>query len=155
MKLRTGRLATLSMLAALLADQVTKMIVVSNAKALQTGIEVLTGFDLVFVQNDGLTFGMLAVVPWWGLTLLAIGVCCWLIILITRTHSRLEACAYGIIIGGALGNVIDRVRFGAVTDFLDFHVGNLHWPAFNFADTFVVGGVAILILAPIISKVHR
>ena len=155
MKLRTSILATLSILAAFMVDQVTKMIVFSNAKTLQTGIEVFSGFDLVFFQNGGVTFGMLAGFPWWGLTLLAIGICCWLIVLITRTHSRLEACAYGIIIGGALGSVIDRVRFGAVTDFLDFHVGNIHWPAFNFADAFVVGGVAILILAPIISKVHR
>ncbi len=155
MKLRTSILATLSILAAFMVDQVTKVIVFSNAKALQTGIEVFAGFDLVFFQNDGVTFGMFAGVPWWGLTLLAIGICCWLIVLITRTHSQLEACAYGIIIGGALGNVIDRMRFGAVTDFLDFHLGNLHWPAFNFADIFVVGGVAILILAPIISKAHR
>lgn len=93
---------------------------------------------------------MLAGFPWRGLTLLALGICCGLFLLLLRTQSQLEAIAYGAIIGGALGNILDRVRFRAVTDFLDFHIGDLHWPAFNLADVFVVGGVAILLLPPIL-----
>ena len=60
-----------------------------------------------------------------------------------RTRNRIEAIAYGSILGGALGNVVDRVRFRAVTDFFDFYLGSAHWPAFNMADVFVVGGVWI------------
>ena len=53
----------------------------------------------------------------------------------------------GAIVGGAFGNVADRLRLGAVVDFLDFHVGGHHWPAFNFADTAIVSGVALLVLS--------
>ncbi|KIN69861.1 Lipoprotein signal peptidase [Sulfitobacter noctilucae] len=60
-----------------------------------------------------------------------------------------------MIIGGALGNVMDRIRFRAVTDFLDFYIGDLHWPAFNLADVFVVSGVAILLLAPILQSLRQ
>jgi signal peptidase II len=148
--MRTRLIGLLSASVALLADQVTKMVVVGNASVLARGIEVFPGFDLVFFRNDGVTFGMLAGFPWWGLTLLALGICCGLFLLLLRTQSQLEAIAYGAIIGGALGNILDRIRFRAVTDFLDFHIGNLHWPAFNLADVFVVGGVAILLLAPIL-----
>ncbi len=144
--IRISMVGILSASVALLSDQVTKMIVVGNASVLAKGIEVFPGFDLMFFRNDGVTFGMLAGFPWWGLTLLALGICCWLVRLLLQTQSQLEALAYGAIIGGALGNVIDRIRFQAVTDFLDFHIGDLHWPAFNLADVFVVSGLAVLIL---------
>lgn len=153
--IRTNMVGILSALVALLADQVTKIIVMGNGSALVQGIEVFPGFDLVFVRNDGVTFGMLAGVPWWGLTLLAFSICCWLVVLLLRTQSQFEALAYGAIIGGALGNVMDRIRFRAVTDFLDFHIGDLHWPAFNLADVFVVSGVAILLLAPILQSLRQ
>lgn len=153
--IRTNMVGILSALVALLADQVTKIIVIGNGSALAQGIEVFLGFDLVFVRNDGVSFGMLAGVPWWGLTLLAFSICCWLVVLLLRTNSQHEALAYGVIIGGALGNVMDRIRFRAVTDFLDFYIGDLHWPAFNLADVFVVSGVAILLLAPILQSLRQ
>lgn len=62
-----------------------------------------------------------------------------------RADSRIEALAYGAVTGGALGNVMDRLRFQAVTDFLGFHIGALNWPAFNLADVFIVSGVAVLL----------
>ena len=65
---------------------------------------------------------------------------------------RAEALAYGAIIGGAIGDIIDRIRFRGVTDFLDFYVGSQHWPAFNMADVFVVCGVVLLIAAPRLSQ---
>jgi signal peptidase II len=71
--------------------------------------------------------------------------------MLLRTDNRAEAIAYGAIIGGALGNVLDRIRFRGVTDFLDFYVGSTHWPAFNMADVFVVGGVGLLLIAPWLS----
>ncbi|MDT0684057.1 signal peptidase II [Roseicyclus sp. F158] len=138
--------------AAIIADQATKAVVVANAGALGTGIAVGPGFNLVFGRNDGVTFGMLGGVPWWGLALLALGICLWLTVMLYRSDSRIEALAYGVIIGGALGNVIDRVRFGGVTDFLDFYVGRLHWPAFNLADVFVVCGVGLLLLASVLER---
>ena len=63
-----------------------------------------------------------------------------------RTDRKLSGAAIGLIISGALGNIADRIRWGAVTDFLDFHVGQYHWPAFNLADVAIVGGVVLLLL---------
>jgi signal peptidase II len=135
-------------LTAFAIDQITKAIVVANAASLSAGISMFAGFNLVFYRNDGVTFGMLGGAPWWSLVLLALGICVWLAFMLVRTSSRVEAIAYGAIIGGALGNILDRLRYRAVTDFLDFYIGTAHWPAFNMADVFVVGGVMLLLIAP-------
>ena len=71
---------------------------------------------------------------------------------LSRVRSRLLAIAIGLIIGGAVGNVIDRLRFGAVVDFLDFHVGSWHWPAFNLADSAICLGVAAMLLDGVLSR---
>ena len=133
---------------AFLVDQVTKAIVVANAADLSAGVPVFPGFNLIYLRNDGVTFGLLGGAPWWSLVLLALGICVWLAFMLVRTSSRVEAIAYGAIIGGALGNILDRLRYRAVTDFLDFYIGTAHWPAFNMADVFVVGGVMLLLIAP-------
>lgn len=145
----------LAAVAAFVIDQVTKAIVVTNASVLTAGVPVFPGFNLTFHRNDGVTFGLLGGAPWWSLALLALAVCAWLVIMMMRTWDGIETFAYGAIIGGALGNVLDRLRFRAVTDFLDFYVGTAHWPAFNMADVFVVGGVGLLLLAPMINRRPR
>jgi len=128
-------------------DQATKALVIANAAILNTGITVFPGFNLIHVRNYGVTFGLLNGVPWWSLAVLALAVCIWLTVLLVRSNSLIESLAYGAIIGGALGNVLDRVRYRSVTDFLDFYVGSLHWPTFNMADVFVVCGVGVLLIA--------
>ena len=133
---------------AFLVDQVTKAIVVANAADLSAGIPVFPGFNLIYLRNDGVTFGLFGGAPWWSLTALALVICGWLTVMWVRTANPVEAIAYGAIIGGALGNVLDRIRFRSVTDFLDFYVGSTHWPAFNMADVFVVSGVGLLLIAP-------
>ena len=145
----------LAAVAAFAIDQVTKAIVVTNASVLSAGVPVFTGFNLTFYRNDGVTFGLLGGAPWWSLVVLALAVCAWLVIMMLRTRDGIEAVAYGAIIGGALGNVLDRLRFRAVTDFLDFYAGAAHWPAFNMADVFVVGGVGLLLVAPMITRRPR
>lgn len=135
-------------LIAFVVDQTTKAIVVANAAALSSGRPVVPGFNLSYLRNDGVTFGLLGGAPWWSLVVLALGICVWLTVMLVRTSSRIEAVAYGAIIGGALGNILDRVRFRGVTDFLDFYIGTAHWPAFNMADVFVVGGVGLLFVGP-------
>lgn len=131
-------------------DQVTKAVVVSEAMLLRGGLHVFPGFDLVFLKNDGISFGLLGGVSRWGLIALALGVCGWLTSMLIRADSRTEGMAFGLIIGGALGNIADRLRHGAVIDFLDFYVGSAHWPAFNMADVSVVGGVLMLLFTPMI-----
>ena len=93
---------------AFLVDQVTKAIVVANAADLSAGVPVFPGFNLIYLRNDGVTFGLLGGAPWWSLTVLALAVCGWLTVMLLRTDNRAEAIAYGAIIGGALGNVLDR-----------------------------------------------
>ena len=147
---RTTGLA--GMAAALGADQATKAVVNANSAALAGGVPVFPGFNLVFLRNDGVTFGMMGGVPWWALAVLALAIVVWLAVLMARATGRLEALAYGLVIGGALGNVVDRLRFGAVTDFLDFYVRDWHWPAFNFADVAVVSGVGLLLLSEFLAS---
>jgi len=138
----------LAVLIVFLVDQGTKAIVVANAADLSSVVPVVPGFNLIYLRNDGVTFGLLGGTPWWSLVLLALGICVWLAVMLVRTSSQVEAIAYGAIIGGALGNVLDRLRYRAVTDFLDLYIGSAHWPAFNMADVFVVGGVGLLLVAP-------
>lgn len=134
-------------LGAFLIDQATKSAIVENASALIEAVPIAPGFNLVFLRNDGVSFGILGGAPWWVLTVLAVAVCSWLVVLMFRTNSRVEVLAYGLIVGGALGNVADRLRYRAVTDFLDFYAGSAHWPAFNLADTFIFCGVAALLIS--------
>ena len=152
---RSRVIGMLAAVAAFAIDQVTKAIVVTNASVLSAGVPVFPGFNLVFYRNDGVTFGLLGGAPWWSLVVLALAVCAWLVTMMLRTRDGIEAVAYGAIIGGALGNVLDRLRFRAVTDFLDFYAGAAHWPAFNMADVFVVGGVGLLLIAPMITRRPR
>jgi len=110
----------------------------------------LTGFfSLVPVWNRGVSFGILAARDGstaWLLSGVALVVAVGLIAWLSRVERALLALSLGLVIGGALGNVIDRGRFGAVFDFLDFHVASWHWPAFNVADSAITVGVALLLL---------
>ena len=142
--LNSQRAGLIAICAALVADQFSKTIVAMNADRLSGGLPVFPGFNLTFLRNDGVTFGLFGNMPWWALSLIAFAVCGVLAVMLWRTTKYLEAVAYGLIIGGALGNIVDRLRFGGVTDFLDFYVGNTHWPAFNIADVAIVTGVAVL-----------
>jgi signal peptidase II len=116
-------------------------------------VTVIDGFfSLTLVMNPGLAFGMLGTVPpgWrWAvalLSLLAVGVLATLATRLLPEGGKVAAVAIGMIFGGAAGNLIDRARFGAVVDFLDFYWHGWHWPAFNVADSAISVGVALLAL---------
>ena len=137
-------LGGLCAIAAFGLDQGTKALAL-NTPALERGVEILPFLNLVRVLNDGVSFGMLSgVVPWWGLIALAGVIVAWLLIWLWRAPGRLTAAALGLIIGGALGNILDRVRYQAGPDFLDFHYGSYHWPSFNLADVTIFCGAALL-----------
>lgn len=114
-------------------------------------IPVMPSFNLVLGYNRGIAFGIfaseLSIAPLL-LTLAALAIVVFLTIWMWRTENPLEAIGSGAIIGGALGNVIDRLHDGAVTDFLDFYAGTYHWPAFNLADTAIFLGVLLVLFAP-------
>ena len=128
-------------LLALVADQVTKQFVLTFPQRFAEGIPVFPGFHLVLGMNSGVSFGMLGSMPWWGLSLFGLAIVVGMFVWMWREDSRLATLGIGLIIGGALGNIIDRARHGAVVDFLDFWIGTYHWPTFNVADIAIVSGV--------------
>ena len=132
--------------AALLFDQASKGLTLAFATPLSAGVEILPVFNLVLVFNRGASFGSFSALPWWALSLLGLAVIGVLSTWLWRTPNRWVGAGLGLVIGGALGNVLDRVRQGAVTDFLDFHWGVYHWPAFNFADVAIVGGIILFLI---------
>ena len=137
-------------------DQVTKVVILSVVMTPPRRIPVIDGFfDLVLVMNRGVSFGILGGAPGWVAValivfalLLSAALCIWM----WHADAVLLATGLGLVIGGALGNVVDRFRFGAVVDFLDFYVSDHHWPAFNVADSAITVGVALLILDSLKSK---
>lgn len=127
-------------------DQLTKWAILSW---LDRAIALTPFFNLVVVWNRGVSFGMFdsdgALAPWL-LSGLALVVVAALLVWLRRVDHPLTAAGLGLIIGGAVGNVIDRVRFGAVIDFLDFHALGWHWPAFNVADSAICVGAVLLLV---------
>lgn len=109
-------------------------------------IEILPFFNLVMVWNEGISFGMFQNADSaYVLSAMAVLVSLLFMVWMIRTPYTYIAVAAALIVGGAIGNVIDRMRFGAVADFLDVHGFGYHWPAFNVADSAITIGVALLI----------
>lgn len=135
---------------AVMLDQWIKHLVVTSLR-LGEQVVVTGWFNLVHVLNPGAAFSFLAGAGgWqrWFFIALGIAVSVVLAALLRRgAQPPLETAAYVGLIGGAMGNVVDRLRLGAVVDYLDFHWQGMHWPAFNIADIFVVGSVGLLLLA--------
>ncbi len=132
---------------ALLVDQASKELATSYSSLLVNGVPIFPGFNIVFLRNDGISFGLFGGAQPWVLVAVAVAICAWLFAVIQRTQLASQAAGCGLILGGALGNVFDRLRHGAVTDFLDLYAATWHWPAFNLADTSVVCGAGMLLYA--------
>ncbi|HYC05322.1 MAG TPA: signal peptidase II [Azospirillaceae bacterium] len=157
---RRARLGWTVALVGLVLDQLSKWWILSVALpclAGETGpgcqqdspyITVTPFFNLVMAWNRGVSFGMFAheaeIMPY-VLIAVALAIVGVMVVWLRRTDRVFQAVAIGAVIGGAIGNVIDRLRFGAVADFLDVHAAGWHWPAFNVADSFICVGVAMLL----------
>jgi signal peptidase II len=143
----------------LVLDQATKwwMLEVVGI-ALRPPIEVTPFFNLVMVWNRGVSFGLFAheaeVMPY-VLSGVAVAISVALFVWLARAERRWIAAAIGLVVGGAVGNVIDRLRFGAVADFFDLHVAGWHWPAFNVADAAIVVGVGMILLDGFATRHHN
>lgn len=130
-------------------DQFSKWMIQEIVMVPPRTIPVFPSFNLTLVYNRGVSFGQLDWLGPWALSALAIAISAALVVWLLKAETRLLAAALGIIIGGAIGNVIDRLRFRAVVDFLDFYVPGTdwpHWPAFNVADSAIVVGVGLILL---------
>jgi len=113
------------------------------------GVEVAPFFNLLLTYNRGAAFSFLAGAAGWQrgfFIVLALAASIWIVYLLHK-HSRqtMFCVALSLILGGAVGNLIDRIWIGEVVDFLDFHAGSWHWPAFNLADSAITCGAALLI----------
>ena len=143
------RFGVLIAILALIIDQVTKWIAYDHLWNPFTYIH-LTGFlNLIPVENRGVSFGLFQsdkTLGVWLISAFALTIAAGLAFWMIRSKRTWGVVALGLIIGGALGNVIDRLRLGWVVDFIDFHVANWHWPAFNFADATITIGVLIMFI---------
>jgi signal peptidase II len=133
-----------------LADHVTKILIVRDLKPLHHPVTVIPGFfDLTYRENTGSAFGMLT--GFGGmLTLIGVGALCFVAWLLHKNPGarRRSVVALGLILGGAVGNVVDRILRGYVVDFIDWYAGARHWPAFNVADSALVIGVVMILIWP-------
>jgi len=140
---------------ALLVDQATKWWVVTVIMNPPRVIPVTSFFNLVMGWNRGISFGLMnrgSVFSEWILPLVVVIIVAVLSVWLWRNDRTFVAAAIGLVIGGALGNFADRLRFGAVADFLDFYIAGFHWPAFNVADASIVVGAAMLVLESLFAR---
>ncbi|MCX5736312.1 MAG: signal peptidase II [candidate division NC10 bacterium] len=135
-----------------LLDQLAKLLVVRSMRLGQNIPIVLGFFDLTFVLNPGAAFSLFATLPEWirNPFFILISVAAAVLIVVYRTRhlreNRLASVSLALIFGGAIGNLIDRLRYGVVVDFLDAHIYQYHWPIFNVADSAISVGVTLLLL---------
>ena len=142
-------------------DQLTKSAITSHFKLYDVSSIIPGLFNLVYVMNPGAAFGFLAdasetfrYVFFTGVTIVAAGL---IIFYLLRSNPRnmLLAVSLTLIFGGAVGNLIDRLRFGAVVDFLDVYIGGAHWPAFNVADSAITVGAILMIWEMLINRKNK
>lgn len=139
----------------LAADQATKWWIVHQLVPPPQGFTLTPFFNVVMVWNRGVTFGLFGMggtATRWVLVAVTLAVVALLVAWLARLDRPLPALALGAVIGGALGNLVDRVIYGKVADFLDFHAFGWHWPAFNLADSAIVCGVTALLLDTFIGR---
>jgi len=144
--LRSLAIATL----VLLLDQLSKWSALSNLK-LGIPEEVLPFMNWLLLFNPGAAFSFLAQSSgWqrWFFTILGLAASLYILWLLRKNQSdKMLSWALSLILGGALGNVLDRIMYGAVVDFIDLHYGNWHWPAFNIADSAISIGAALIVFS--------
>jgi signal peptidase II len=146
------KLAILLAFVILAGDVATKYAVVENI-GLHGGFNVFPGFNLVHVTNSGAAFGFLAGAggAWrtWFFVIAAVLAIIVIFYLLKNeaSESRLMAGGLGLVLGGAIGNLIDRIGDGLVVDFVDLYIGQYHWPAFNVADMGITAGAVLFIIS--------
>jgi signal peptidase II len=130
----------------IIADIITKEIIVASV-SLYERISVLPFLNIVHVQNKGAAFGVFAGLGnkyFIGIAIIAI---IFIVVYIMKAPKGLETYALSLVLGGAIGNFIDRIKIGKVTDFIDIFVGGWHWPAFNVADSALTVGIGLFIIS--------
>ncbi len=140
-----------------IADQVTKWLMIGPLQLQQRGlIEVLPIFDLRWTENRGVSMGFLTAgseLERWLLVAMTAAIATGVLIWLWREKNKLDAIALSIVLGGALGNIVDRARFGYVVDFADLHFGDVHpFLVFNVADAAISIGVLLLVVRALLTR---
>ena len=149
------RLGLIVALASILIDQASKWWILVEVMDPPKVIPVTSLLNFVLTWNRGVSFGLFnneGNFGAWFFSILAIIIVGILLIWLRKAETKVQSISLGFIIGGAIGNVIDRVNHLAVLDFIDFHFGGSHWPAFNAADSFITLGAAVLIVDSLFSR---
>ncbi len=137
-----------------LLDRVSKAVIQANVSLWDTYVVIPGLFNIVHAENKGAAFGLFAdaTAEWRTFFLLGLSLIVLVLVAGALWHpssaggSRWMRIGLSLVLGGALGNIFDRIARGAVTDFLDFHLGGYHWPAFNVADSAITTGAFLLLL---------
>lgn len=146
--------------AVVILDQLTKLWIMTSFDLHEQQTVIPGFFNLVYVTNTGAAFGFLAGEKTWlrQVFFITVSVAALVVIFLAYNHLKKQAgifaYALGLIAGGAVGNLIDRLRFGSVVDFLDFYVGSYHWPAFNAADSAITVGVGLFLLGTLLQHLQ-
>jgi len=150
-----SRIGYLTAIIVIIADQITKFWIIDKIMLPPRIITINEYFNIVLTWNNGISFGLFnndnkinALV----ISSIAIVIILFLIRLLSKAETKKLNIGFGLIIGGAVGNIVDRSIYGAVMDFLDLHIGTYHWPAFNIADSSITIGAIILIADSLFSQ---
>lgn len=130
-------------------DQLSKWLVLNHLMIPPKTIPITSFLNIVLAWNRGISFGLLSSHhPYhvWFLTTMALGISAVLLFWIWKAETKITSLAFGLVLGGAIGNITDRLCFGAVMDFIDFYLYGYHWYTFNIADYGIVLGVGLMIL---------
>ncbi len=151
--LRRGLFAAVVSSSVVLLDYITKKTIETYVQPHEV-INVLPFLRIVNIKNTGAAFGILSNLSNNIFIFISIAAIIFIVIYMLRAFKRLEIFSLSLILGGAIGNLIDRVTIGKVIDFIDFFVGEWHWPAFNVADSALSIGIILFLLASIKQRKH-
>ena len=151
--MKKGVLIPLISILVIILDIITKAIIV-NKVAYNEIINVIPFINIVHIKNRGAAFGMFAGLGNVFFVIVSIIAVLFILYYLKSVQKRLEIISLSLVLGGAVGNLIDRVRFGEVTDFIDIYVNNWHWPSFNVADSALTVGIILFLWANIFGSGH-
>ncbi len=135
-------------------DYITKLVIEKHVHPLKD-IEVLPFLRIVNIKNTGAAFGILSGLDNYVFIIISLAAIAFILTYISRTTVKLEIFSLSLILGGAVGNLIDRLKTGQVVDFIDFFIGDWHWPAFNVADSALTIGIILFLLSNVIQMKHQ
>ncbi len=139
-------LITLIASSIIVLDFITKKIILATVR-IYDSIDVLPFLRIVHVQNPGAAFGSFTGLGNNIFIIISIIAIIFILVYLSKIHQKLEFISLSLVLGGAVGNLLDRIQIGKVVDFIDIHVGSWHWPAFNVADSALTVGIILFLIA--------